>query len=62
MSDEVKSKGHHKKLYDCTYNSGVQCDKKEKCIGCGWRPAVSERRCDAIRAQRAQMLAEGETC
>lgn len=49
-------------IYDCRCNSGVQCNRKKKCSECGWLPAVSERRKEKIRAERAQMLAEGETC
>lgn len=48
--------------FDCRYNSGVICYIALNCAKCGWCPAVSERRKEKIRAEREQMLAEGETC
>jgi len=43
----------------CVYNEGVECERKDSCEGCGWRPAVSRERLCAIRdARRASAEAQ----
>lgn len=33
----------------CAYNDGVNCETRDRCINCGFRPAVQAERVKAIR-------------
>lgn len=39
----------------CAYNDGVNCEERNRCFNCGFRPAVHARR---VKQIRRKMLVE----
>ncbi len=38
-------------IEDCKFNPSVDCRNKAECSGCGWNPAVTQRRLKRIKAK-----------
>lgn len=38
-------------IEDCKFNPSVGCRNKAECSGCGWNPAVAQRRLERIKAE-----------